>query len=108
MLERRQTGAQNPGFVEDLQRPRRSGDPELVARSTLERTHAVRANLGADTKRAQEPERPARDGRVADVELYGHFSSPTEVHAPGGVEEAGELRQAVTLAPRRDRRELVT
>jgi hypothetical protein len=108
MLERRQPGAQDSRLVKDLEFAAGSGDPQLVASGVLECAPSVGADLGADAERAKEPERAARDGGVGHVELDRHFTATSQVDAPGGVEEAGELREPIALAPRRDRRELVS
>lgn len=107
MLERDQTRTEDAGLVENLKRAVVPGDVELVARAGLERAAAVRADLRGDAERPQQTEGPACNGRIGDVEVNGDLTSPSQVHASRGMEEPGQLRKPVALAPRSDRRELV-
>ncbi len=90
-----------------LKRALTSRDVKLVSRPTLEGATTVRTNLRSDTERAQKTERPTRDGRVDDVQMDGDLAASSEMHAAGGVEEPGQLGQAITRAARRDSRELM-
>jgi len=104
MRERSQAGAEDSGFVQDLESMFVSGDVKLVARCAVEGTPPVRADLGRDTERTQKAERATSDRGVGDVHVYRHLAAPFEVNAPGRVEQPRELCEPIALAARRDRR----
>jgi hypothetical protein len=105
--QRSEPGAQDTGFVEDLEGALVPGDVELIARRAAECTAPVRADLRCDSECAQQAERASRDGRVGHVEMDGNLTAAPEVDAARRVEEPGELGQPIAFAPRRDRGELV-
>ncbi len=105
--QRSEPGAQDTGFVEDLEGALVPGDVELIARRAAECTAPVRADLGCDSECAQQAERASRDGRVGHVEMDGNLAAAPEVDTAGRVEEPGELGQPIAFAPGRDRGELV-
>ena len=107
MLERGQARTEDAGLVEDLKRAVVSGHVELVPRPALERATAVGSDLRSNAESPQQTEGPACNRRVGDVEVNGNLTSSLEVHAPGRVEEPGQLRESIALASRSDRRELV-
>ena len=74
-----------------------AGDVELVARATSERPPRVRPDLGLDAEAADEPDGPARDGRLGEVEVDRELAVPAQVQAAGRVEEPGELGEPVAV-----------
>ena len=105
--QRSESRAEHTGFVQDLERALVSGDVQLVARRTVERTALVRADLGCDSECAQKAECASRDSRVGDVEMDRDRAASPQMDAAGRVEEPGQLGQTIAFAPRRDRGELV-
>jgi hypothetical protein len=93
--------------VQDLECTLVSGDVQLVPGAPVEGVTCVRSDLGHDIERAQEAERSTSDRGIADVEMHGDLAAALEMHASSGMEEPRELGQAIALAARRDRRELV-
>src|SRR5438094_6551226 len=96
---------ENAGVVQDAQclLPL---DVELVARRTRERALPVRAQLRVDADVAQEAERAASDRGLAHVEVQRYLAAAAEVEPARGMEEAGQLGQAIAVRVRRDPREL--
>ena len=92
--------------MQDLKGVLVAGNVELVARSTVEGAPLVGADLGSDPEPAQQAERAPRHRRVGDVEMDGDLAASAEMHAAGGMKEAGELGEAVAFAARCDRGEL--
>jgi hypothetical protein len=82
-------------------------DVELVARRRVERSAAVRADLGPDSAVAQKGERTSGRCAAPEVEVERPVSRPAKMEAPRRVEQCRELGSAVALALRRDRRELL-
>jgi hypothetical protein len=102
----RQAGAQDAGFVQNLERVLVSGDMELVARGPVESPPPVRADLGRDAEPSQQAEGTANDGGVGDVEVEGDLAATPQVDAARGVEQPRQFGQPVALAAGRDRGEL--
>jgi hypothetical protein len=93
--------------VQDLQRVLVACDVELVARSTLEGSTLVGADLRCDTERTQQAESAAGHGRVGDVEMDGDLPTPAEMDAAGRMQETGKLGEAIAFVLRCDRCQLV-
>jgi hypothetical protein len=93
--------------VEHLQRAVVSGYVQLVPRAPVKGVTRVRPDLGRDAERAQKAERTASNSRIGDVEVHRDLAAALQVHATRRMEEPRELCQAIALAARRDRRELV-
>jgi hypothetical protein len=108
MFERREAGTDDSGLVQNLQGPVVSGNVQLVARSPVESSSPVGADLGGDAERAQEAEGAPRDGWIDDIEVNRDLATALQVLAAGGVEQPRELSEAVARAARRDGRQLVS
>jgi hypothetical protein len=86
-----ESGGEYACLVEHLKSALVASDVQLVARSALEAAPAIRADLGGDAERPQKAEGPARDCRVDDVEMHGHFTASFQVDAARRVKKPREL-----------------
>ena len=86
-----------PASLQHSQRPVVACDMELVARLPPEGVSLVGADLGRHAELAQEAEGAPRRRRAREVEVERDLAAATEVQAPGGVREAGELGEPVAV-----------
>jgi hypothetical protein len=86
--QRDEVGAEDARAAQHLDRVGAARHVELVPRPAVERTSAVRADLGLDAERTEEREGPAGDGRRGEVEVQRDLAPAAQVDAPRRVEEA--------------------
>jgi hypothetical protein len=106
-VRRGKSARQDACLVKHLERPTFARDVQLIARSLLERAPPVRPDLGGNVEVAKERECAARGRGAREIEMHRDLPAAAEVETPGYVEERRKLRQAVTIAPRSDRCQLV-
>ena len=91
-------------LVQHLERATLTRQVELVARSALEGVARVGTDLGLHVKRAHEPDGPAGDRGLGQVEMDGELAVAAKVEAAGGVEEprrAPRAGRSASAAPLR-------
>jgi hypothetical protein len=79
---------------------------DLVAGTAVERTAAVRADLGLDPQPSQNREGPPGDGGRGDVEMERQLTATAKVNRSRSVEQSRELRETIAPSGWRDRRQL--
>ena len=107
MFERTERPRQHAALVERLERVPVAVDVQLKAHLMIERSQLVRSNFRGNVLCAQERKRTACNRCAGEVEMHGNLAAPAQMDAARGVEETGQLGQAVAVGHRHDRGELV-